>query len=172
MNLEQEIRKEHSQAQTMRIVKWVGRNQSRFDELVHLFLTGEYRVVQRSAWPLSYCVEQHPLLVKKHLKKIVRNLLQPGLHDAVKRNTMRFLQDISIPPSLQGLVMDICFRYLEAPNEAVAIKAFSLTVLANLSKKYPEIVPELKLVIEAQMPRQTPAFTSRANKFLRSLTGS
>jgi hypothetical protein len=169
MNLEQEILKEHSQAQTMRIVKWVGNNQSRFDELVHLFLTGKYRVVQRAGWPLSYCVEQHPALVKKHLKKIVYNLLQHGLHDAVKRNTIRFLQHVVIPFSLHGIVMDICFRYLEAPAEAVAVKAFSLTVLSNLSKKYPEIIPELKLVIEAQMPQQTPAFTSRANKFLKSL---
>ena len=54
--------------------------------------------------------------------------------------------------------MDICFRYVASPKEAVAVKAFSLTVLGNLAKLYPEILPEIKLLIEAQLPNQTAAF--------------
>jgi hypothetical protein len=60
--------------------------------------------------------------------------------------------------------MQICFSYVESPTEAVAIKAFSLTVLHNLSKQYPQILPEIKLLIEAQLPYQTAAFKSRARK--------
>ena len=48
--------------------------------------------------------------------------------------------------------MSICFRHVESPTEAVAIKAFSLTVLSNLAKQYPEILPEIKLLIEEQLP--------------------
>ena len=48
--------------------------------------------------------------------------------------------------------MDICFGYVASPTEAVAIKAFLLTVLSNLATIYPEISPEIKLLIEAQMP--------------------
>lgn len=44
--------------------------------------------------------------------------------------------------------MDICFNYIASPTEAVAIKAFSLTVLSNLAAIYPEILPEIKLLIE------------------------
>jgi len=40
--------------------------------------------------------------------------------------------------------MDICFRCVASPKEAVAVKAFSLTVLGNLAKLYPEILPEIK----------------------------
>ena len=63
--------------------------------------------------------------------------------------------------------MDICFRYVESPNEAVAIKAFSLTVLYNLSKLYPEIIPEVKTLIEIQWPKQTAAFRVRAKVFMK-----
>ena len=64
-NLREEILKEHSRAQCSKIAKWVGNDQKRFDELLQLFLNDEYRVTQRAGWPLGYCVEAHPELIKK-----------------------------------------------------------------------------------------------------------
>jgi hypothetical protein len=166
-NLRDQILKEHSKVQCSKIVTWVGTSQLRFDQLFHLFLTDEYRVVQRAAWPVSYCVIAHPPFIKKHWPALIKNLQKPQLHNAVKRNSIRLLQDIDIPQKYQGAVMDICFKYVAAPTEAVAIKAFSLTVLGNLAKRYPEILPEIKLLIEEQLPRQTAAFKSRAKVFLK-----
>lgn len=40
----------------------------------------------------------------------------------------------------------------------VAAKAFSPTVLANLAKLYPEISPEIKLLVQEQLPHQSAAF--------------
>lgn len=166
-DLRYELLHEHSKAQCLRIVKWVGDDQKRFDELFNIFLTGEYREVQHAAWPISYCVIDHPQLIKKHWAKLIKNLHQPNIHDAVKRNSMRLLQDIAIPEKYEGEIMDIAFKYVASPNEAVAVKAFSMTVLGNLSKKYPEILPELKLLIEDQLPHQTAAFKSRAKKIFK-----
>lgn len=79
MNLRQTILAEHSKANCDRIVKWIGDSQKRFDELFALFLVDEYRVVQRAAWPLSYCSINHPGLIQKHLAKLLKNLEKPGL---------------------------------------------------------------------------------------------
>ena len=166
MHLREEILKEHSKAQCNKIVQWIGNDQKRFDELFELFLNAEYRVTQRAAWPLSYSVIAHPEFINKNFSKLINNLKKPGLHDAIKRNSIRLLQHIIIPEKFHGKVMEICFRYFESPTEAVAIKAFALTVLGNLSKKYPEILPEIKLLIEEQWPHQTAAFKSRAKKLL------
>ena len=167
-NLREEILKEHSKAHCLKIVKWIGDSQQRFDLLFHHFINDEYRVVQRAAWPVSYCVIAYPTLIRKHWSKLVKNLQKKDLHTAVKRNSVRLLQDISIPEKYQGEIMDICFRYIESPTETVAVKAFSLTVLENLSKKYPEILPELKLLINERLPYETAAFRSRAKKILKS----
>jgi hypothetical protein len=51
----------------------------------------------------------------------------------------------------------------------VAIKAFALTVLQNLSAVYPDIKPELKLIIEERWPHETAAFHSRARKILKTM---
>lgn len=167
-NLRAEILKEHSKAQCTRIVNRVGASQQRFDELFRLFLHDEYRVVQRAAWPVSYCVMAHPEFIKKHWNSLVKNLQQPGLHNAVKRNSLRLLADIPIPVKYQGPIMDLCFKYVENPNEAIAVKAFALTILTRLAKQYPEIIAEIKLLISAQEGRQTAAFKVRARKFLEA----
>jgi hypothetical protein len=166
VSLREMILEEHSKTQTDKIIAWVGIDQRRFDELVKLFLGDEYRVTQRAGWPLSYIAIAQPALAKKHLKKLVENLRQPNLHNAIKRNTLRFLQQTDITKSLQGELMDHCFRFIETVNEPVAIKAFSLTILHNLSKQFPEILPEIKAIIADQIDHQTAAFTSRAKVFL------
>lgn len=168
MNLREEILKEHSKAQCNTIVQWVGNSQKRFEELFHLFLTDEYRVIQRAAWPVSNCVIGHPVFIKNNFRKLINNLAKPGLHNSVKRNSVRLLQHVDIPEKFQGEIMDICFGFVATPSEPVAVKAFSLTVLGNLAKQYPEIIPEIKILIDEQLPHQTVAFRSRAQKLLNS----
>ncbi len=123
MKLRETILKEHSKANCNTIVKWVGNNEQRFDELVKLFMEDEYRVVQRAAWPLSEIAKEHPLLIKKHLRKIITYVKKPGLHEAVKRNTIRLFQYIHIPEKFHGEIMSLCFDYLISPTEKPAVKA-------------------------------------------------
>lgn len=170
MDLRKTILAEHSKAQVDKIVKWIGKDQQRFDELFRLFLHDEYRVVQRAAWPLSYLVIAHPPLIKKHFGRLLNKLKEPGIHEAVKRNTVRLLQDIDIPVKYHGEVMNTCFAYISSPTEKAAVKAFSLTILEKLSLQYPEIKPELKTIIEDQWDFETPAFRSRAKYILRRIS--
>jgi hypothetical protein len=170
MNLRENILTEHSKAQADKIIKWIGSDQKRFDELFNLFLNDEYRVIQRAAWPMSYCVINHPQLIQKHFAKLVKNLQKPNLHDAVKRNSVRLLEHISIPEKFHGEIMNICFDYIADPQEKVAVKAFSLTVLQNLSRQYPEIRQELKTIIEDRWDFETAAFRSRAKKILKEFS--
>ena len=110
MDLRKAILAEHSKAQTNKILKWVGSNQKRFDELFHLFLNDEYRVVQRAAWPLSYCVIDNPQLIRKHFAKLVKSMKKPGLGDSVKRNTVRLLQHIEISHEIPWRYNEQLFR--------------------------------------------------------------
>ncbi len=73
MNLREQLLKEHSKANCERIVKWVGNDQLRFDELFRLFLTDDPIMAQRAAWPLSYYVIHHPELIKKHFARLIKN---------------------------------------------------------------------------------------------------
>ncbi len=170
MKLREAILAEHSKAQTDKIVKWIGSDQKRFDELFGLFTCNDKKLEQRAAWPLSYVVAVHPDQVKKHFGKLIKKLKQPGIHDAVKRNGIRLMEGISIPEKYQGEVMSLCFDYIIDPKEKPAVKAFSLTVLQNLARQYPEIKPELKTIIEDRWDMETAAFRARAKKVLKELS--
>ncbi len=172
MNLREEILKEHSKRQAGKITRYVGSSKERFKELVNLFLAGPYRVTQRAAWPLSCCVEKHPELALSHLPKLVKHLEKPGMHVAVKRNTIRLLQHTEIPEKLHGKVADICFRYLTDNEETIAVRVFSMSVLGTIARKNPELKRELQIIIEDHLPFASAAYLSRARKVPKSLSSS
>ncbi|HEV3412097.1 MAG TPA: hypothetical protein VG101_06445 [Puia sp.] len=169
MDLLKLLRAEHSKKQTDRIVAWVGGDKERFKALIELFLKGEYRITQRAAWPLSYCVRAYPELIGPYYRQLLDNLGRKDIHVAVIRNTVRLLQDVIIPKRWHGRVMSICFDFVADVQTPIAVKAFSLTILSHLSADYPEIRGELKLIIEEQWEQSTPAFRSRAKKILKGL---
>ncbi len=167
MDIKSALIKEHSKKQCDRIVNYIGDDKKRFAELMEIFFKGEYRLTQRAAWPMSYCVRKHPGLIRPYFKRLLDNLNKKGLHDAIRRNTVRLLQDVDIPKQFHGRVMNLCFDFIASNDTAVAIKAFSLTILENLSKQYPDIIPELKLIIEERWEHETAAFRTRARKIMK-----
>jgi hypothetical protein len=169
MDLLQLLKDEHSKKQTDHIVAYIGQDKERFAGLIKLFFSGEYRITQRAAWPLSYCVRNHPELIKPYFKQLLDYLDRKDIHVAVIRNTVRLLQDVTIPAKFQGRVMNRCFEFIQAPETPIAVKAFALTVLSNLSADYPEIRGELRLIIEDQWEQATPAFRSRAKRVLKRM---
>ena len=150
------------------IVQWIGDDQKRFDGLFLLFSTGEPRVVQRAAWPMSYCVIRHPELITPHYGKIIKLLNDPTQPAAVKRNILRLMdQGPEVPKKFHGPVMDSCFRILEDPDETIAARAFAIGILERMAKDYPEILAELKTAVEFILPNASPGVRSRALKVLR-----
>ncbi|MET6997371.1 hypothetical protein [Chitinophaga defluvii] len=167
MELLDEILWEHSREQAVKITVWIGNNPRRFKQLLSLFLEGEYRVVQRSAWIISMVAQKHPGLIAPHLHLMVKRLKDEGIPVAVKRNVIRILQFIPIPEDLHGEVMNICFEFLSDPQETIAVRCFSMTVLDNLAKAYPEIKQEIMLIVSDQLQHAPSAgFRSRARRVL------
>lgn len=170
MDLRSEILKEHSKEQAEKIAKWVGNNSERFAQLMHLFMTDVYRVVQRAAWPVGMIAEKHPSLITPHLGEMVARMGNAGVPVAVKRNVVRLLQFADIPEALHGQVMNTCFDLLADVNETIAVRVFSMTVLARLAKTYPEIIQELKLIIEDTLEHEpAAAFIARSKMVLKQL---
>ncbi len=166
MDLRKQLLQAHSKENCNIVVAWVGHNQQRFDELFSLFMSNESRLVQVSSWPLSYCVEAYSSLIQNHFSSLLKNIKKQNHHDAVKRHTLRMLQFVEIPKKYQGELMDMCFNYIQNIAEKPSIKVFALVVLENLSKIYPEIKDELRLILETQMPHESAGFKSRAKKLL------
>ena len=169
MDLKKMLEKNHSKTQSNAIAYYIGNNANRFKALLKVYLDGPYRITQRAAWPLSICVERWPYLIDPHLKKILDYLDKPGIHDAVRRNTMRLLQFIDIPKRYHGRVANLCFAYLQDRKTAVAIRVFSMTVLSHIIKDQPDIKKEFVMILEDELPYGSAAFLSRAKRVLKEI---
>ncbi|MFT4155880.1 hypothetical protein [Parafilimonas sp.] len=172
MNIREELLKEknHNKEQALKITAYACSSPEYFKELMQCFLSEEYRLAQRAAWSVSWAATQNPALIQPYVQNLVEVLQRKDVHDAVIRNSVRILQQIEIPETLHGKLMNNCFELIESPSTPVAIKAFSLTTLYNLSKHYPEIKNELKLVIETGFNNETAAFKSRGREILKWLS--
>ena len=169
MNIREALLQEHTKAQMLKIVAYVGSDKKRFAELMKLMLTDEYRVAQRAAWPVSHCIDTDKALLKPWLGKMIKKLTEKDIHDAIKRNTLRVLQDVDIPMAYCGALFDICYLYVHSLKEPIAVRAFSLSVLENISKKYPELRTEVVHDAESLLHCGIPALESRSRKIIKAI---
>ena len=170
MNLEEELLKEHSKAQGTKIANYVILDKKRFDRLMQIFFTANYRLNQRAAFALNICYNKNPEIVEPYIPALIENLHSPNLHDAVKRNTIRILQFVNIPSTLEGEIYDICFNFLKSKDEPIAIKAFSMRVLANICINHPELKNELIPAIEDLLPHGSSGIKNRGIKILKEIS--
>lgn len=151
------------------IVSSIGDDEKAFGHLFHLYETGSPTTMKTAIWAISSIVDIYPHLILPYLDELLTALTSPNPPVALKRNILRIYQEIEIPKKQEGQLMDISFRSLIDKKEPVAIRVFSMQILANLSKEYPEIERELGLIITDELPYAKPAFVSRGRKILKQL---
>ena len=168
MQIEKEILAVRSKDQVATLVKWVGKDKMRFQYLMELFLQGNEQLAKKSAWIIGRCAERHPELVSPWLKPMINRMQETGVHAAVKRNVVRILQFVEIPCKLQGVVANLCFELISSIDEPIAVRTFSITVLAKIAQEEPELKNELEIIVRQMLPYATPAFRARAKKVLKN----
>ena len=167
MDLEKEILAVRSKEQVVKLVRWVGNDKMRFRQLMEYIFHGEAQLAKKSAWIIGHCAELHPALVSPWIQAIIKALRKRGVHDAVKRNMVRILQFTDIPRGLQGSVANLCFEFISSFEEPIAVRTFSMTVLAKIAWEEPMLWKEFEIVVRQMLPYATPAFRARAKKELQ-----
>lgn len=169
MDIASTLLSEHSKRVTELIVRWVDKDEQRLGELVHLVVSNQTLLSQRAAWPLSYVVGKNPHLIHPHLPALLGLLDQPKVHDAVIRNIFKLLEHVEIPENMEAQAVDAAIRFIKNPGTAIAIKAFAITFLGNICRKYPDLINEIRLLTEEQGLTDSPAIRVRIRRLLKIL---
>ena len=160
---------EHSNAQSLRIAQFIENDAQKFDTLIQMVLNEEDRLAQRAAHVMTKVLDRYPDLLIPYLSEMVRRLQEKKVPVALKRNFMRCLRIIDIPEEYEGHILDIGMNYLNDPKEAIAVKAHSMQVVFNLSRDYPELLNELKLIITEMLPHGSAGIRSRVRITLEDI---
>lgn len=170
MNLEQILSGYYTKATTQKVVEEMIARPEGITELMLLFQGKNQHISNYAGWIISYLGENNQQLIKKHLPIIIKKLENDDNNSALIRNVFRTLQFVDIPQKYEGYVLTKGFEFLNNNNSPIAVKVFAMTVVFNLSVKYPEIQKELKLSLENQLEHASAGFKSRATKILKKLT--
>lgn len=166
MDLAAELLREHSARQTQRLVRYVNTRTANLAALVALLAEPPSRVSQLAAEILGWCAEHQPQRLLPHLPRLLPLLGPSGHHVAVRRGIARALQFVPLPDELQAEIFDHCLALLGSATEAVAVKAYLLTVLTRLAQLHPDLAAEVLLVLEPQLPDAPPSLRARATTSL------
>jgi hypothetical protein len=167
MNLREEILSAHSKEQASKIAAYCVASQDHFDALMALFTEGNYRITQRASWSLSEAAKHRPELLKKHFSVLADLLDRNELHDAIKRNVLKIFSEVSFPKRLHGHILSKCFEFVEDFKTPIAVKAYSLITLEKMTAFYPDIIPELKVLVSERALQESAAFNARAKRIMK-----
>lgn len=143
-------------------------DKSQFKELIRLMEDDQdVYLASLAAWAMSDAVSIDLELVNPYYRNLII-LVKKTNSDGIKRSIVRVWQFVNIPQEHAWEIADICFKFLIAPKETIAVKAYSVTALQSLVKRLPELKEEVLFEIEKQLPHSGPAFRARAKAFLKA----
>ena len=143
MDYGKRILEDRSKKTCLEIARFIGDDEGRFAGLVDAFFNAEGNEQNWLMWVISHTVERNPRLVMAHLDKFVHHL-DPGHSGAVNRGIVRMLRDTRVlPEELAGEIYTKCFDLLQDSGQAIAVRAFSIKVLARIACHHPELKTEL-----------------------------
>ena len=173
MDIFQSLENSHSKENIASIIAYIGKDKNRFRDLMDCFfmVTKDYRVPQRAAHAVALIFEKNPDLVKPYIPEFIDLILISETKNAIKRNILRILQKAEIEEKFRGNLYSRLFEILACPNEEIAVRAFSITVLYNITEHHKALKPELKSLIEMVLaePECSKGVRSRAVKALLKL---
>jgi len=150
------------------IIREVGNSERQFSSLLNLALNDKDPVGWRAAWILDGAAEVKPGLVPKHIPQIVHKL--PSIKSSgTIRSLLRMLCRYNIPEEEQGLLIDLCFKYMVSELYPVAVKVHAMQIIYNHCLLYPELKDELRTVIEDQVSNNSVGFMARGRRIIRQL---
>jgi hypothetical protein len=131
----------------------VGDDQELFRTALDIAYQQKSPLCMRAARVVDLCCERNPELIRPYLVKLVLDL--PGLKDmAVKRVFMHILTRHSWvdDDEAMGKLVDTLFNWLMDDSQSVAVKAYSMAILENITGVLPDLKGELALVLEESIP--------------------
>lgn len=171
MSVSLEDRLSDSSKYTIDLVsKEVGGDEKQFADLLELAYLQKPSVSARAGRAAYQVAMNHPWIFDKHKNKLINTL--PTLdNESVQFVLAKILVDAPLTNDEDslGILMDYCFENATAVKTKIALKAYCYYILYNISEVVPEIKPELKMVIEEQLPFASAGIKSISYKLLKKL---
>lgn len=139
-------------------------------KLLILALDKDEMISNRAMWVLNHCADLDFERIKPFHTKLINHLKNKKIHSGVIRSILRIFQNQTIPKKLESFMLDKCLEYIKNPSQAIAARAFAMTVALNISKPYPELLNELTIILtHLNITEESAAVNARAKMTLKAI---
>lgn len=126
------------------------------------------KIAWRSAYLLDLAHDIDVHVLDDYLELILERT--PKLtNQSIRRHYLRILTQHDISEKADGNLLDCCFTWLQTEETPIAVKAHCMQIIYNLTTTYPELIPELKAVLENLLPYGSKGEVNRAKKILEAI---
>lgn len=146
----------------------IGNSEENFKALLDIALHDNDPLAWRAGWVLDSIDEENPGLASGSVSKIVHAL--PHIDSSgTLRCLLRLLSRYDINKKDQGILIDLCFRYMVSEFIPVAVKVHAMQIIYNHVLIYPELKEELVTVIRDQVNNNSVGFLARGRQIIKKL---
>lgn len=127
-------------------------------------------VANRAMWVVNHCAAIDAKRIKPFYSKLINHLKNKHIHNGVIRSILGIFQTQSVPKKHEIFMLDKCYEYIKNPSEAIAVRAFAMTVAFNISKSYNDLLKELSIVlIHLNITEESAGIKSRVKHTLNAI---
>lgn len=170
MNWEKELEEISIGGQSEYFGRYLSEHPGEVPDVIKAISNSRSVIAWRAGWVLDNFARKHPIAIKPYIKELTEILISTP-HNGVRRHLTRILSDIDPRQIEDGRVVDLCFSWLINPKIPVAVKANSMSIIANLTKIYPELAQELEIIINDAYEEETAGYKSRSRKIMQQIKG-
>lgn len=140
------------------------------NELWDLIENASDRPADQASWAWYKIAQKRSDRLNRFVRHMLAKLATESCSAPIRRNLLGSLQYTQVGEDDAGLLLDLAFRFMEDPTEPVAVRALSMGILGNLVPRYPDLVPELILILNDLLAHpQTAAIKARGRNVLKAL---
>ena len=128
----------------------IGESLLLFDELYGLIHEEDKRTSWHALWVCEHlCHERPELFLEK--RDELSSLVETCNHDGKRRILLNILLSLPVDEVRVGL-LNFCLDNMLSPARSIAVQANCLKMALKLCEKEPELLPELKCLVESSEP--------------------
>lgn len=116
-------------------------------ELTKLILSDDPQISMRASWTLQHLSFEKPQLVYPLIPQLIKFLQKENQHTGAIRNVIRIFEELDLPDKYCSPIFDLCLKIAKNATLPHAPRVFAIYTATNICKKYPELKPEVELII-------------------------
>mgnify|MGYP006935342245 CR=1 FL=1 len=159
---------EHSRSQADFIADIVIQQPILIEELLNIVLLNKEPISRRASWPLRIISDRDINILGPYVHTIIKQL--PKIHNvAISRAFLAILVNVNIPEEYCGELLQYTSEILINPGSPVASLIYSADIFYKLSIGEPELLNELKLMLELLIPFGSAGVKSKCRKTIKKI---